>query len=103
LRVRAENDLQVITALSELPKAKELAENVRKIVAQRAAAQQSNRSFKLDRIQARRKWRALILVRNQKALPLTERLQRIDFGGPARRHITGEQCQPCQQQRCAEE
>jgi carboxyl-terminal processing protease len=43
LRVRAENDPQVIAALNELPKAKELAENARKIVAQRAAAQQSNR------------------------------------------------------------
>jgi carboxyl-terminal processing protease len=39
LRVRAENDPQVIAALSQLPKAKELAENARKIVAQRAAAQ----------------------------------------------------------------
>ncbi|HEY1937070.1 MAG TPA: S41 family peptidase [Candidatus Angelobacter sp.] len=44
LRVRAENDPQVITALDQLPKAKELAENARKILAQRAAAQQqSNR------------------------------------------------------------
>src|SRR6478609_8084713 len=43
LRVRAENDPQVIAALNQLPKAKELAENARKIVAQRAAAQQSNR------------------------------------------------------------
>jgi carboxyl-terminal processing protease len=42
LRVRAENDPQVITALNQLPKAKELAENARKIMAQRAAAQQSN-------------------------------------------------------------
>jgi carboxyl-terminal processing protease len=44
LRVRAENDPQVTAALNQLPKAKELAENARKIVAQRAAAQsQSNR------------------------------------------------------------
>ena len=44
LRVRAENDPQVIAALNQLPKAKELADNARKIVAQRAAAQsQSNR------------------------------------------------------------
>ncbi|HEX3586114.1 MAG TPA: S41 family peptidase [Candidatus Angelobacter sp.] len=43
LRVRAENDPQVIAALNQLPKAKELAENARKVVAQRAAAQQSNR------------------------------------------------------------
>jgi carboxyl-terminal processing protease len=42
LRVRAENDPQVITALGNLPKAKELAENARKIVAQRAAAQQQS-------------------------------------------------------------
>jgi carboxyl-terminal processing protease len=42
LRVRAENDPQVIAALSQLPKAKELAENARKIVAQRAVAQQAN-------------------------------------------------------------
>jgi carboxyl-terminal processing protease len=42
LRVRAENDPQVIAALTELPKAKELAENARKIVAQRAAAQQQS-------------------------------------------------------------
>jgi carboxyl-terminal processing protease len=44
LRVRAEGDPQVNAALQLLPKAKELAENARKIVAQRAAAQQqSNR------------------------------------------------------------
>jgi carboxyl-terminal processing protease len=43
LRVRAENDPQVITALSQLPKAKELAENAKKIVAQRIAAQQTTR------------------------------------------------------------
>jgi hypothetical protein len=33
----------VIAALNQLPKAKELAENAKKIVAQRAAAQQTNR------------------------------------------------------------
>jgi carboxyl-terminal processing protease len=43
LRVRAETDPEVIAALNQLPKAKELAENARKIMAQRAAAQQSNR------------------------------------------------------------
>ncbi len=44
LRVRAENDPQVTAALNQLPKAKELAENARKILAQRTAAQsQSNR------------------------------------------------------------
>jgi len=43
LRVRAENDPQVIAALNQLPKAKELAENAKKIVAQRLAAQQTNR------------------------------------------------------------
>jgi carboxyl-terminal processing protease len=43
LRVRAENDPQVIAALNQLPKAKELAENARKVVAQRAAAQNANR------------------------------------------------------------
>jgi carboxyl-terminal processing protease len=44
LRVRAETDPQVLAALNQLPKAKELADNARKIVAQRAAAaQQSNR------------------------------------------------------------
>jgi carboxyl-terminal processing protease len=42
LRVRAESDPEVIGALNQLPKAKELAENARKIMAQRAAAQQSN-------------------------------------------------------------
>jgi carboxyl-terminal processing protease len=42
LRVRAESDPEVIAALNQLPKAKELAENARKIMAQRAAAQQSN-------------------------------------------------------------
>ena len=39
LRVRAETDPQVLAALNQLPKAKELAENARKIIAQRAAAQ----------------------------------------------------------------
>ncbi len=44
LRVRAENDPQVLAALNLLPKAKELAENAKKILAQRmAASQQSNR------------------------------------------------------------
>ncbi len=43
LRVRAEGDAQVLAALNQLPKAKELAENAKKIVAQRAAAQQTNR------------------------------------------------------------
>ena len=39
LRVRAETDPQVLAALNQLPKAKELAENARKVIAQRAAAQ----------------------------------------------------------------
>lgn len=39
LKVRAENDPQVLAALNQLPKAKELAENAKRIVAQRAAAQ----------------------------------------------------------------
>jgi carboxyl-terminal processing protease len=44
LRVRAETDPQVLAALNQLPKAKELAENAKKVLAQRAAAaQQSNR------------------------------------------------------------
>lgn len=44
LRVRAETDPQVLAALNQLPKAKELADNAKKILAQRAtAAQQSNR------------------------------------------------------------
>jgi carboxyl-terminal processing protease len=44
LRTRAENDPQVLAALNLLPKAKELADNAKKIVAQRAAAaQQANR------------------------------------------------------------
>jgi carboxyl-terminal processing protease len=38
LRVRAENDPQIIAALNLLPKAKELAENARKVSGQRAAA-----------------------------------------------------------------
>jgi carboxyl-terminal processing protease len=44
LRVRAENDPQVLASLNLLPKAKELADNAKKVLAQRmAAAQQSNR------------------------------------------------------------
>ncbi len=44
LKVRAENDQQVLTALGQLTKAKELADNARKVLAQRAAAaSQSNR------------------------------------------------------------
>ena len=44
LRVRAENDQQVLAALGQLTKAKELADNARKVLAQRAAAaSQSNR------------------------------------------------------------
>jgi carboxyl-terminal processing protease len=44
LKVRAENDKQVLAALGQLTKAKELADNARKVLAQRAAAaQQSNR------------------------------------------------------------
>ncbi|HEY6273283.1 MAG TPA: S41 family peptidase [Terriglobales bacterium] len=44
LRAKAESDPQVLAALSLLPKAKELAENAKKVLAQRAvAAQQSNR------------------------------------------------------------
>jgi carboxyl-terminal processing protease len=43
LRVRAENDKQVLAALGQLTKAKELADNARKVLAQRAAAaSQSN-------------------------------------------------------------
>jgi carboxyl-terminal processing protease len=43
LKVRAENDKQVLAALSQLNKAKELADNARKVLAQRAAAaSQSN-------------------------------------------------------------
>ncbi|HEX7287945.1 MAG TPA: S41 family peptidase [Candidatus Angelobacter sp.] len=41
LKVRAENDPQVLAALNQLSKAKELAENARKVIAQRAAASQS--------------------------------------------------------------
>jgi len=41
LRVRAESDPQVTAALNLLPKAKDLAENAKKILAQRAAAAQS--------------------------------------------------------------
>jgi carboxyl-terminal processing protease len=44
LRAKAESDPQVLAALNLLPKAKELAENAKKVLAQRAAAaQQSNR------------------------------------------------------------
>ena len=44
LKVRAENDQQVLAALGQLNKAKELADNARKVLAQRAAAaSQSNR------------------------------------------------------------
>lgn len=39
LKVRAETDPQVVEALAQLPKAKELADNAKKILAQRAAAQ----------------------------------------------------------------
>jgi carboxyl-terminal processing protease len=43
LKVRAENDKQVLAALGQLNKAKELADNARKVLAQRAAAaSQSN-------------------------------------------------------------
>ena len=42
LRVRAEGDPQVLAALNLLPKAKELADNAKKILAQRASAQRSN-------------------------------------------------------------
>ncbi|HSM84814.1 MAG TPA: S41 family peptidase [Candidatus Limnocylindrales bacterium] len=38
LKVRAQNDPQVLTALNELPKARALADNARKVLAQRAAA-----------------------------------------------------------------
>jgi len=41
LRVRAESDPQVTAALNLLPKAKDLAENAKKILAQRAAAAQA--------------------------------------------------------------
>jgi carboxyl-terminal processing protease len=42
LRVRAESDPQVVAALNLLPKAKELADNAKKILAQRAAAAQAS-------------------------------------------------------------
>ena len=42
LRVRAESDPQVVDALNLLPKAKELADNAKKVLAQRAAAAQTN-------------------------------------------------------------
>ena len=42
LRVRAESDPQVVSALNLLPKAKELADNAKKVLAQRAAAQASH-------------------------------------------------------------
>lgn len=42
LKVRAESDPEVMTALNNLPKAKELADNAKKVLAQRAAAQQSS-------------------------------------------------------------
>jgi len=41
--VRAEGDPQVVAALNLLSKAKELAENAKKVMAQRAAAQQTAR------------------------------------------------------------
>lgn len=43
LRVRAETDPQVLAALNLLPKAKELADNAKRVLAQHAAAQSSNR------------------------------------------------------------
>jgi carboxyl-terminal processing protease len=43
LRVRAESDPQILSALNLLPKAKELADNAKKALAQHAAAQPSNR------------------------------------------------------------
>jgi carboxyl-terminal processing protease len=43
LRVRAESDPQILSALNLLPKAKELADNAKKVLAQHAAAQPSNR------------------------------------------------------------
>src|SRR5579872_3090043 len=36
-------------------------------------------------------------------LLLAQRLQRIDFGSPARRQITGEHCQCCQKQGSADQ
>ncbi|HYX52671.1 MAG TPA: S41 family peptidase [Candidatus Limnocylindrales bacterium] len=43
LKVRAQSDPQVLAALNQLPKAKELAENARKIMAQRMSAAQQSR------------------------------------------------------------
>ncbi|HLJ90541.1 MAG TPA: S41 family peptidase [Candidatus Angelobacter sp.] len=43
LRVRAEADPQVVSALNLLPKAKELADNARRVMAQRSAAMGQNR------------------------------------------------------------
>ncbi len=43
LKVRAENDPQVLTALNQLGKARELADNARKVLAQRAAAAAASR------------------------------------------------------------
>lgn len=42
LQVRAQTDPQVLSALNLLPKAKDLADNAKRILAQRAAAQQGN-------------------------------------------------------------
>ncbi len=46
LRVRAENDLQILAALNQLPKAKELADNAKKVLAQRAAAAPAHKRHK---------------------------------------------------------
>jgi carboxyl-terminal processing protease len=43
LKVRAQTDPQVMAALNQLPKAKELADNARRVLAQRAAAASANR------------------------------------------------------------
>jgi carboxyl-terminal processing protease len=43
LKVRAQTDPQVAAALNQLPKAKELADNARRVLAQRAAAASANR------------------------------------------------------------
>ncbi|MGH9565600.1 MAG: S41 family peptidase, partial [Candidatus Angelobacter sp.] len=43
MKVSAQNDPQILAALSDLPKAKELADNARKVLAQRAAAASSAR------------------------------------------------------------
>jgi carboxyl-terminal processing protease len=43
LRVRAETDPQVLSALNLLPKAKELTENAKRILAQRSASVSNNR------------------------------------------------------------